>query len=201
MLRFLLGISFCITLSACQTETLVKDVNISKKQELHNMNMNMNTYFAENAKKLNEVIQIPSEGIKSIDVYAFYGFVESFSPISTAEQIKQRVGESLGYKDLFGTKSVHYRLEPKDFSHFFSGFNRIKSTLNPCDQFDSVYLILIEIKYNTHSVQILTREAAEGEAFLFSKIIKNDERFLILLDSKGLKELFNTIDPNQNILK
>ena len=50
MLRFLLGISFCITLSACQTETLVKDVNISKKQELHNMNMNMNTYFAENAK-------------------------------------------------------------------------------------------------------------------------------------------------------
>ena len=201
MLRFLLGISFCITLSACQTETLVKDVNISKKQELHNMNMNMNTYFAENAKKLNEVIQIPSEGIKSIDVYAFYGFVESFSPISTAEQIKQRVGESLGYKDLFGTKSVHYRLEPKDFSHFFSGFNRIKSTLNPHDKFDSVYLILIEIKYNTHSVQILTREAAEGEAFLFSKIIKNDERFLILLDSKGLKELFNTIDPNQNILK
>lgn len=201
MLRFLLGISFCITLSACQTETLVKDVNISKKQELHNMNMNMNTYFAENAKKLNEVIQIPSEGIKSIDVYAFYGFVESFSPISTAEQIKQRVGESLGYKDLFGTKSVHYRLEPKDFSHFFSGFNRIKSTLNPYDKFDSVYLILIEIKYNTHSVQILTREAAEGEAFLFSKIIKNDERFLILLDSKGLKELFNTIDPNQNILK
>jgi hypothetical protein len=199
MLRFLLGISFCITLSACQTETLVKDVNISKKQELHNMNMN--TYFAENAKKLNEVIQIPSEGIKSIDVYAFYGFVESFSPISTAEQIKQRVGESLGYKDLFGTKSVHYRLEPKDFSHFFSGFNRIKSTLNPYDKFDSVYLILIEIKYNTHSVQILTREAAEGEAFLFSKIIKNDERFLILLDSKGLKELFNTIDPNQNILK
>ena len=201
MLRFLLGISFCITLSACQTETLVKDVNISKKQELHNMNMNMNTYFAENAKKLNEVIQITSEGIKSIDVYAFYGFVESFSPISTAEQIKQRVGESLGYKDLFGTKSVHYRLEPKDFSHFFSGFNRIKSTLNPYDKFDSVYLILIEIKYNTHSVQILTREAAEGEAFLFSKIIKNDERFLILLDSKGLKELFNTIDPNQNILK
>ena len=66
MLRFLLGISFCITLSACQTETLVKDVNISKKQELHNMNMN--TYFAENAKKLNEVIQIPSEGIKSINV-------------------------------------------------------------------------------------------------------------------------------------
>ena len=197
MLRFLLGISFCITLSACQTETLVKDVNISKKQELHNMN----TYFAKNTKKLDEVIQIPSEGVKSIDVYALYGFVESFSPISTAEQIKQRVGEGLGYKDLFGTKSVHYRLEPKDFSHFFSGFNRIKSTLNPCDQFDSVYLILIEIKYNTHSVQILTREAAEGEAFLFRKIIKNDERFLILLDSKGLKELFNTIDPNQNILK
>ena len=197
MLRFLLGISFCITLSACQTETLVKDVNISKKQELHNMN----TYFAKNTKKLDEVIQIPSEGVKSIDVYALYGIVESFSPISTAEQIKQRVGEGLGYKDLFGTKSVHYRLEPKDFSHFFSGFNRIKSTLNPCDQFDSVYLILIEIKYNTHSVQILTREAAEGEAFLFSKIIKNDERFLILLDSKGLKELFNTIDPNQNILK
>ena len=197
MLRFLLGISFCITLSACQTETLVKDVNISKKQELHNMN----TYFAKNTKKLDEVIQIPSEGVKSIDVYALYGFVESFSPISTPEQIKQRVGEGLGYKDLFGTKSVHYRLEPKDFSHFFSGFNRIKSTLNPCDQFDSVYLILIEIKYNTHSVQILTREAAEGEAFLFSKIIKNDERFLILLDSKGLKELFNTIDPNQNILK
>ena len=197
MLRFLLGISFCITLSACQTETLEKDVNISKKQELHNMN----TYFAKNTKKLDEVIQIPSEGVKSIDVYALYGFVESFSPISTAEQIKQRVGEGLGYKDLFGTKSVHYRLEPKDFSHFFSGFNRIKSTLNPCDQFDSVYLILIEIKYNTHSVQILTRDAAEGEAFLFSKIIKNDERFLILLDSKGLKELFNTIDPNQNILK
>ena len=197
MLRFLLGISFCITLSACQTETLVKDVNISKKQELHNMN----TYFAKNTKKLDEVIQIPSEGVKSIDVYALYGFVESFSPISTAEQIKQRVGEGLGYKDLFGTKSVHYRLEPKDFSHFFSGFNRIKSTLNPCDQFDSVYLILIEIKYNTHSVQILTREAAEGEAFLFSKIIKNDERFLILLDPKGLKELFNAIDPNQNILK
>nr|WP_313971244.1 hypothetical protein [uncultured Neisseria sp.] len=161
----------------------------------------MNTYFAKNTKKLDEVIQIPSEGVKSIDVYALYGFVESFSPISTAEQIKQRVGEGLGYKDLFGTKSFHYRLEPKDFSHFFSGFNRIKSTLNPCDQFDSVYLILIEIKYNTHSVQILTREAAEGEAFLFSKIIKNDERFLILLDSKGLKELFNTIDPNQNILK
>ncbi len=46
MLRFLLGISFCITLSACQTETLVKDVNISKKQKLHNVN----TYFAENAK-------------------------------------------------------------------------------------------------------------------------------------------------------
>ena len=133
MLRFLLGISFCITLSACQTETLVKDVNISKKQELHNMNMN--TYFAKNTKKLDEVIQIPSEGVKSIDVYALYGFVESFSPISTAEQIKQRVGEGLGYKDLF------------------------------------------------------------------SKIIKNDERFLILLDSKGLKELFNTIDPNQNILK
>ena len=199
MLRFLLGISFCITLSACQTETLVKDVNISKKQELHNMNMN--TYFAKNTKKLDEVIQIPSEGVKSIDVYALYGFVESFSSISTAEQIKQRVGEGLGYKDLFGTKSVHYRLEPKDFSHFFSGFNRIKSTLNPYDKFDSVYLILIEIKYNTHSVQILTREAAEGEAFLFSKIIKNDERFLILLDSKGLKELFNTIDPNQNILK
>jgi|GEM_PF-650070 len=199
MLRFLLGISFCITLSACQTETLVKDVNISKKQELHNMNMN--TYFAKNTKKLDEVIQIPSEGVKSIDVYALYGFVESFSPISTAEQIKQRVGEGLGYKDLFGTKSVHYRLEPKDYSHFFSGFNRIKSTLNPYDQFDSVYLILIEIKYNTHSVQILTREAAVGEAFLFSKIIKNDERFLILLDSKGLKELFNMIDPNQNILK
>lgn len=199
MLRFLLGISFCITLSACQTETLVKDVNISKKQELHNMNMN--TYFAKNTKKLDEVIQIPSEGVKSIDVYALYGFVESFSSISTAEQIKQRVGEGLGYKDLFGTKSVHYRLEPKDFSHFFSGFNRIKSTLNPYDKFDSVYLILIEIKYNTHSVQILTREAAEGEAFLFSKIIKNDERFLILLDSKGLKELFNMIDPNQNILK
>lgn len=202
MLRFLLGISFCITLSACQTETLVKDVNISKKQELHNMNMN--TYFAKNTKKLDEVIQIPSEGVKSIDVYALYGFVESFSPISTAEQIKQRVGEGLGYKDLFGTKSVHYRLEPKDFSHFFSGFNRIKSTLstlNPYDQFDSVYSILIEIKYNTHSVQILTREAAEGEAFLFSKIIKNDERFLILLDSKGLKELFNTIDLNQKILK
>ena len=197
MLRFLLGISFCITLSACQTETLVKDVNISKKQELHNVNI----YFAENAKKLDEIVQIPSEGVKSIDVYALYGFVESFSPISTAEQIKQRVGEGLGYKDLFGTKSVHYRLEPKDFSHFFSGFNRIKSTLNPYDKFDSVYLILIEIKYNTHSVQILTREAAEGEAFLFSKIIKNDERFLILLDSKGLKELFNTIDPNQNILK
>ena len=117
MLRFLLGISFCITLSACQTETLVKDVNISKKQELHNMNMN--TYFAKNTKKLDEVIQIPSEGVKSIDVYALYGFVESFSPISTAEQIKQRVGEGLGYKDLFGTKSVHYRLEPKDFSHFF----------------------------------------------------------------------------------
>ena len=57
MLRFLLGISFCITLSACQTETLVKDVNISKKQELHNMNMN--TYFAKNTKKLDEVIQIP----------------------------------------------------------------------------------------------------------------------------------------------
>ena len=199
MLRFLLGISFCITLSACQTETLVKDINISKKHELHNMNMN--TYFAKNTKKLDEVIQIPSEGVKSIDVYALYGFVESLSPISTAEQIKQRVGEGLGYKDLFGTKSVHYRLEPKDFSHFFSGFNRIKSTLNPYDKFDSVYLILIEIKYNTHSVQILTREAAEGEAFLFSKIIKNDERFLILLDSKGLKELFNTIDPNQNILK
>ena len=197
MLRFLLGISFCITLSACQTETLVKDVNISKKQELHNVN----TYFAENAKKLDEIVQIPSEGVKSIDVYALYGFVESFSPISTAEQIKQRVGEGLGYKDLFGTKSVHYRLEPKDFSHFFSGFNRIKSTLNPYDKFDSVYLILIEIKYNTHSVQILTREAAEGEAFLFSKIIKNDERFLILLDPKGLKELFNAIDPNQNILK
>ena len=68
MLRFLLGISFCITLSACQTETLVKDVNISKKQELHNMNMN--TYFAKNTKKLDEVIQIPSEGVKSIDVYA-----------------------------------------------------------------------------------------------------------------------------------
>ena len=51
MLRFLLGISFCITLSACQTETLVKDVNISKKQELHNVN----TYFAENAKKLDEI--------------------------------------------------------------------------------------------------------------------------------------------------
>ena len=199
MLRFLLGISFCITLSACQTETLVKDVNISKKQELHNMNMN--TYFAKNAKKLDEVIQIPSEGVKSIDVYALYRFVESFSPISTAEKIKQRVGEGLGYKDLFGTKSVHYRLEPKDYSHFFSDFNRIKSTLNPYDQFDSVYLILIEIKYNTHSVQILTREAAVGEAFLFSKIIKNDERFLILLDSKGLKELFNMIDPNQNILK
>jgi len=62
-------------------------------------------------------------------------------------------------------------------------------------------LILIEIKYNTHSVQILTREAAAGEDFLFSKIIKNDERFLILLDSKGLKELFNTVGPNQNILK
>lgn len=199
MLRFLLGISFCITLSACQTETLVKDINISKKQELHNMNMN--TYFAKNTKKLDEVIQIPSEGVKSIDVYALYGFVESFLPISTAEQIKQRVGEGLGYKDLFGTKSVHYRLGPKEFSHFFSGFNRIKSTLNPYDKFDSVYLILIEIKYNTHSVQILTREAAEGEAFSFSKIIKNDERFLILLDSKGLKELFNTIDPNQNILK
>ncbi|KIC05933.1 MULTISPECIES: hypothetical protein [Neisseriaceae] len=199
MLRFLLGISFCITLSACQTETLVKDVNISKKQELHNMNMN--TYFAENAKKLNEVIQIPSEGIKSIDVYALYGFVESFSPISTAEQIKQRVGESLGHKDLFGTKSVHYRLEPKDFSRFFSNFNRIKSTLNPNDKVNSVYLILIEVKYNTHSVQILTREAAEGEAFLFSKIIKNNESFLILLDSKELKELFDTIDPNQNILK
>ena len=197
MLRFLLGISFCITLSACQTETLVKDVNISKKQKLHNMN----TYFAENAKKLDEIVQIPSEGVKSIDLYALYGFVESFSPISTAEQIKQRVGDGLGYKDSFGTKSVHYRLDPKDFSHFFSGFNRIKSTLNPYDKFDSVYLILIEIKYNTHSVQILTREAAEGEAFLFSKIIKNDERFLILLDSKGLKELFNTIDPNQNILK
>lgn len=163
--------------------------------------MNMNTYFAENAKKLNEVIQIPSEGIKSIDVYALYGFVESFSPISTAEQIKQRVGESLGYKDLFGTKSAHYRLEPKDFSHFFSGFNRIKSTLNPYDKFDSVYLILIEIKYSTHSVQILTREAAEGEDFLFSKIIKDDESFLILLNSKGLKELLDTIDPNQNILK
>lgn len=197
MLRFLLGICVCITLSACQTETLVKDVNISKKQKLHNMN----TYFAENAKKLDEIVQIPSEGVKSIDVYALYGFVESFSPISTAEQIKQRVGEGLSYKDLFGTKSVHYRLEPKDYSHFFSGFNRIKSTLNPYDQFDSVYLILIEIKCNTHSVQILTREAAVGEAFLFSKIIKNDERFLILLDSKGLKELFNTIDPNQNILK
>lgn len=194
MLRFLLGICVCITLSACQTETLVKDVNISKKQKLHNMN----TYFAENAKKLDEIVQIPSEGVKSIDVYALYGFVESFSP---TEQIKQRVGDGLGYKDSFGTKSIHYRLDPKDFSHFFSGFNRIKSTLNPYDQFDSVYLILIEIKYNTHSVQILTREAAEGEAFLFSKIIKNDERFLILLDSKGLKELFNTIDPNQNILK
>lgn len=50
MLRFLLGISFCITLSACQTETLVKDINISKKQELHNMNMN--TYFAKNTKKI-----------------------------------------------------------------------------------------------------------------------------------------------------
>ncbi len=197
MLRFLLGICICITLSACQTETLVKDMDISKKQKLHNMNI----YFAENAKKLDEIVQISSEGVKSIDVYALYGFVESFSPISTAEQIKQRVGEGLGYKDLFGTKSVHYRLGPKEFSHFFSGFNRIKSTLNPYDKFDSVYLILIEIKYNTHSVQILTREAAEGEAFLFSKIIKNDERFLILLDSKGLKELFNTIDPNQNILK
>ncbi|MGN7083622.1 hypothetical protein ACTHSP_05765 [Neisseria sp. P0001.S005] len=161
----------------------------------------MNTYFAENAKKLDEIVQIPSEGVKSIDVYALYGFVESFSPISTAEQIKQRVGDGLGYKDSFGTKSVHYRLDPKDFSHFFSGFNRIKSTLNPYDQFDSVYLILIEIKYNTHSVQILTREAAAGEDFLFSKIIKNDERFLILLDSKGLKELFNTVGPNQNILK
>ncbi len=197
MLRFLLGICICITLSACQTETLVKDMDISKKQKLYNMN----TYFAENAKKLDEIVQIPSEGVKSIDVYALYGFVESFSPISTAEQIKQRVGEGLGYKDLFGTKSVHYRLEPKDFSHFFSGFNRIKSTLNPYDKFDSVYFILIEIKYNTHSIQILTREAAEGEAFLFGKIIKNDEKFLILLDSKGLKELFNTIDPNQNILK
>lgn len=199
MLRFLLGISFCITLSACQTETLVKDVNISKKQELRNMNIN--TYFAKNAKKLDEIVQIPNEGVKSIDVYALYGFVESFSPISTAEQIKQRVGDSLGHKDLFGTKSVHYRLEPKDFSRFFSNFNRIKSTLNPNDKVNSVYLILIEIKYNTHSVQILTRETAEGEAFLFSKIIKNDERFLILLDPKGLKELFNTIDPNQNILK
>ena len=197
MLRFLLGICICITLSACQTETLVKDMDISKKQKLHNMS----TYFAENAKKLDEIVQIPSEGVKSIDVYALYGFVESFSPISTAEQIKQRVGEGLGYKDLFGTKSVHYRLEPKDFSHFFSGFKRIRSTLKPYDKFDSVYFILIEIKYNTHSIQILTREAAEGEAFLFGKIIKNDEKFLILLDSKGLKELFNTIDPNQNILK
>jgi len=199
MLRFLLGISFCITLSACQTETLVKDVNISKKQELHNININ--TYFVKNAKKLDEIVQIPNEGVKSIDVYALYGFVESFSPISTAEQIKQRVGDSLGHKDLFGTKSVHYRLEPKDFSRFFSNFNRIKSTLNPNDKVNSVYFILIEIKYNNHSVQILTRETAEGEAFLFSKIIKNDERFLILLDPKGLKELFNTIDPNQNILK
>jgi len=104
----------------------------------------VNTYFAENAKKLDEIVQIPSEGVKSIDVYALYGFVESFSPISTAEQIKQRVGDGLGYKDLFGTKSVHYSLEPKDFSHFFSGFNRIKSTLNPYDQFDSVYLILMK---------------------------------------------------------
>ena len=199
MLRFLLGISFCITLSACQTETLVKDVNISKKQELHNININ--TYFVKNAKKLDEIVQIPNEGVKSIDVYALYGFVESFSPISTAEQIKQRVGDSLGHKDLFGTKSVHYRLEPKDFSRFFSNFNRIKSTLNPNDKVNSVYFILIEIKYNNHSVQILTRETAEGEAFLFSKIIKNDERFLILLDPKGLKELFNTIDSNQNILK
>lgn len=48
MLRFLLGICICITLSACQTETLVKDMDISKKQKLHNMN----TYFAENAKKI-----------------------------------------------------------------------------------------------------------------------------------------------------
>ena len=44
-------------------------------------------------------------------------------------------------------------------------------------------------------------EMPQMDGYRFASTIKNDERFLILLDPKGLKELFNTIDPNQNILK
>lgn len=195
-------------LTACQSDVFFQEGNevmnktVQKQLGLYQKKtvQDPNFYFLEHSKPLSDLVNISKEDIVSIELYLIIGMAESFVPRSTADKVKDTVGEPLGYRDMFGNGVAHYRINPEQHQKFISLLNKIGVVINPNQIFHHDYRILIEIKYkNKNAIQILAQDNLAGEHHLHGEIIGVEPKIELWFSLQDMERLFHVADPNRKL--
>ncbi|WP_373747002.1 hypothetical protein [Neisseria dentiae] len=195
-------------LTACQSgvffqernEAMSKTVQKQLDSDQEKIIQNPNLYFLKHSKPLSDLANISKEDIVSIDLYLITGMAESFVPRSTADKVKNTVGEPLGYRDMFGSGVAHYRINPTQHQKFISLLNNMDIVVNPNQAFHHDYRVLVEIKYkNKNTVQILAQNNLADEHHLRGEIIGIGSKMELWFSLQDMEKLFYMADSSRKL--